>query len=191
MKKKFFLLLAAVLLLAAACSSLEVKTDYDRTVDFSRYRTFSFYGWSKDSEKILTPFARERFVQAFKEEFARRGIQYVKQGGDLMVGLFVHTKDRQRVTATRLPYGGYGSYYNCGPGWGWGPGCPMSRVTVSTYEYTEGTLVVDVYDARQQRLIWEAVGTKTVNPDEKNQGANIKKVVSEIMASYPVKPMKK
>ncbi|MBW1645681.1 MAG: DUF4136 domain-containing protein, partial [Deltaproteobacteria bacterium] len=98
MRRNLVWLLAAALLLAGCAAGLDVRTDFDRSVDFSRYRTFSFYGWDQDSSKILTPFDRERFEQGFKEEFARRGIKYVEQGGDLTVAIFVHTRDKTQVT---------------------------------------------------------------------------------------------
>ena len=49
--KVSFLALLAMLLYSTTFS--QVSVDYDRTVDFSKYKTFSFAGWQNDSDKLL------------------------------------------------------------------------------------------------------------------------------------------
>ena len=43
-------------LLAVCCSGIKVTADYDKRVDFSRYKTFKYYGWAKNSDTILNRF---------------------------------------------------------------------------------------------------------------------------------------
>ena len=66
-----------------------------------------------------------------------------------------------------------------------------ATTTVSTYDYTVGTLVVSVYDAQEERLIWESFGSGTINDNPQKREKNIPYAVAQIMATYPVKPLPK
>jgi len=190
------LLSVAVLIaifLLASCSGIQVSSDYDKTVDFSKFTTYSFHGWAKDSDKILTPFDKERFETAFKNEFDSRGLEYVKEGGELVVGLYIVTEKKTEQVANTTNMGGYngygygyGGYYGYGPGWGWGSPMGNSVTTISNVDYTVGTLVVDVFDTENKKLIWEGVGSKTVDDNPATREKTIAKSVSAIMAQYPV-----
>jgi hypothetical protein len=85
------------------------------------------------------------------------------------------------------PYGYYGGFYGYGPGWGWGMG--HATTTFNTYDYKVGTLVVDVFDAKEKKLIWEGIGQGTINDNLKKRDENIPKAVAEIMKEYPVEPL--
>lgn len=185
----------AIVFLFGSCSSITVTSDYDKTVDFTKYSTYSFHGWAKDSDKILSPFDKERIEEAFKSEFDSRGLVYKKEGGELLVGLFIATQEKTEQVANTTNLGGYsawgwGGYYGYGPGWGWGaPMMGTSITTVNNYEYVVGTLVCDVFDAKEKKLIWEGIGKGTVDDNPTTRDKNIPKAVAQIMAQYPVKPL--
>lgn len=191
MKNLLFLFSYLLALTISSCSSISVTSDYDKTVDFNVFKTYSYYGWAENSDKILSPFDKERIEQAFADEFNKRGLQFVKEGGDLTVALYIQTQQMQETTATTTAmggrYGGYGRYYGYGPGWGWGGG--MATTTYNTYNFTNGTLICDVFDAKNQKLIWEGVGQGTVDEDLQSREENIPKAVAKIMAQYPVPPV--
>ena len=192
---KNYLIIAVIsMLFLGACSSITVTSDYDKTVDFTKYKTYSYYGWAKESNKILTPFDQKRIEDAFAKEFEKRGLKYVKEGGDLTVALYIQTEKKQETTATTTGFGGgYGGYYGWGPGWGWGPGFyggGMSQTTYQTYDYHVGTLVVDVFDTKKKVLIWESAGQGKINEDPASRDKSIPKIVAQIMATYPVQPEK-
>jgi hypothetical protein len=186
-----FLILGFVAL--AACSGMTVYSDYDKTVDFTNYKTFSYYGWADNSDKILSPFDKERIEKAFGQEFLNRDLTFVKEGGDLVVALYIVTEQKQQTTATTTgmggAYGGYGGYYGYGPGWGWGGG--VSTTTVNTYDYTVGTLVCSVFDANEKKLIWEGSGSGEIDENPQTREDGIPKAVAKIMAQYPVPAAKK
>jgi hypothetical protein len=182
-----FLLLT---ILVTGCNTIKVTTDFDKTVDFSQYKTFEYFGWAEESDKILNRFDRDRIEQAFGEELAARGLTHVKEDGDLIVTLFIVVEQKTQKTASTTNYGGYGyygGYYGYGPRYGWGPG--YSTTTVSEYDYQVGTLVCDVFDAKDKKLIWEGIGTGTVDENPNNRDRNIPKAVKVIMAQYPVQPL--
>jgi hypothetical protein len=98
------------------------------------------------------------------------------------------TQNKTQYNATTTGMG-YGGYYGYGPRWGWGPGMTMSTTTVSEYNYTVGTLVIDVFDAKEEKLIWESIATKTVDDNPETREKNLPKVIAKIMAPYPIKPI--
>lgn len=197
MKKILSIAFLATIIFLGSCSSLTVTSDYDKTVDFTKYKTYSYHGWAKDSDRILTPFDKDRIESAFKREFDSRGLEFVKEGGELVVALFIVTEQKTEQVANTTNMGGYagwgyGGYYGYGPGWGWGsPMMGTSVTTISNYDYTVGTLVCDVFDAEEKKLIWEGVGSGTIEENPKNREQRINKSVNSIMYQYPVKPTSK
>jgi len=188
MKKLLLLSALAVVMIISSCSSLTVTSDYDKSVDFTQYKTYSYYGWADNSDRILTPFDKERIEKAFADEFNKRGLTFQKEGGDLTVALYIVTEQKQQTTATTTGvggmYGGYGGYRGYGPGWGWGGG--MSTTSYNTYDYTVGTLVCDVFDTKEKKLVWEGIGQGTVDDNPQSREDGIPKAVAKIMAQYPV-----
>ncbi|HJN06789.1 MAG TPA: DUF4136 domain-containing protein, partial [Bacteroidales bacterium] len=194
MKKLTLIALMAVLMVMSSCSSLTFSYDYDKSIDFTKFKTYSYYGWADNSGEILSPFDKERIEQSFGNEFKERGLTFQKEGGDLTVVLYIVTKQQQQTTATTTGmggmyngYGGYGGFYGYGPGWGWGGG--MQTTTFNTYDYTVGTLVCDVFDTHEKKLIWEGVGKGTVDSNPQERTKRIPMIVDKIMANYPVKPI--
>jgi len=191
MKKLLLISALAVVMIISSCSSLTVTSDYDKTTDFTQYKTYSYYGWADDSDKILTPFDKERIEKAFADEFNKRDLKFQKEGGDLTVALYIVTEQKQQTTATTTGvggmYGGYGGYRGYGPGWGWGGG--MSTTSYNTYDFTVGTLVCDVFDAKEKKLVWEGVGQGEVNDNPQSREKSTPQTIAKIMAQYPVRPV--
>ena len=79
------------------------------------------------------------------------------------------------------------------PGWGWGGGMSMqqSHTVINETNYIEGTLMIELFDPKDKKLIWQAIGTKTVSEDPKKREKGIPKKVAAIMKVYPVNPIKK
>jgi len=195
MKKLGLLIIVAALLMS--CSSVHVVSDYDKTVDFSGYKTLQYYGWAKNSDQLLNRFDKERIEKAFADEFRSRGVEVVKDNADIIVALYIVTEDKTDKTATTTHmggagYSGYGWGYRrwgYGPAWGWGGG--TSYTTISEDDYTVGTLVVAVYDAKEKKLVWQSIGKKTLSENTDNREERIKRGVARIMSKYPVEPVKK
>ena len=180
----------------SSCNTLKVTVDYDNTVDFSKFTTYEYYGWAAESDKILNPFDKKRIESAFGKELNKRGMKYVEEDGDLIITLYIHTEDKTQVTANTTSMGmyGYGGYYGYGPRYGWGPGYGMgqSTTTYNEYDYKVGTLIIDMYDSNKEQLVWESVGSKTINQDQTSEAKEqrIKQTAAQMMSKYPVKPIK-
>ena len=81
-------------------------------------------------------------------------------------------------------YGGVGGWgYH---GWGVGMG------TATTYEnvYTVGTLILDVYDAKTQKLLWRGSASDTIPEKSSSLAKKIDKAVTKMMKKFPPPPKK-
>jgi hypothetical protein len=59
----------------------------------------------------------------------------------------------------------------------------------SVNRYVEGTLFIDLIDAKKKELIWQGEGNGILTKDTNKKDALIKEFVTKILAQYP--PVKK
>jgi len=181
-------MVAGILLFGAACSSsITITTDYDREVDFKKFKTFGFLEWNKESKALVNDIDRKRLEDAVASELEARGLKRVDGIGDSMIGFHVVVETKTGTTSYTNHYGGMG-YYGYG-GFGYGYGYPYggaSTTTTSTYSYNVGTVIIDQYDSSSKKLVWEGVAQGEVNQDRKNREEYIKKDIQRMFAEYPV-----
>ncbi len=187
MKQFILLLTISSGLILFNCSGIKVTTDYDKSTDFRQYKTYSFLGWQNDSDKILNDFDKKRFRDAFKEEFKKRNLQYVEEGGDMTISLFIVVIKETSVTAYNNYYGGYGRRYRrYGHGWGGS----LSTTHYSKNDYLKGTLVMDVFDEKSGNAIWQGVASGTVQEKPEKREKSIPKTLAALMKKFPISPQK-
>lgn len=177
--------MAAILsltLLAGCATGLRISAEADPRADFSQYRTFAFYSpLAVESEGYATP-TSQRMRAAVRTQMESRGYVYSAENPDLWVNLNAYMQQRTDVSSS--PFVDYGYYYSyrahrylVSPFW-------HDRIDV--YQYTEGTLNVDIVDAARNTLVWEgvAVGRATKHkPAERD--ARIDSAIAEIFVRYP------
>ncbi|WP_075603891.1 DUF4136 domain-containing protein [Saccharicrinis aurantiacus] len=195
-KQTLFIALIASLL--ASCSGIKVVTNYDKETNFDQYSTARYFGWKNNSDDLLTDMEKKYIETAFHEEFTKRDITFIDDtSSDLIVSLFIVTEKKSNYSQTATyPHAyrgyyryGYGGYYGYGPGYGWGGAYPYGDIQV--VEYTEGTLIVSVYDAKKKEIIWESVASGTIEPKSNRREEQIKYSVGKIMYKFPKKIVKK
>jgi hypothetical protein len=180
MKTLNFLIVLVVVSLVLGCSSVTVKTDYDREYDFSEFKT---YRWASaqeinpNDELARNPLVQKRVMEAVDKTLAAKGMQKV-EGDDSDVVVLAHAGSKEKMQVTQTG-GYYGGWYD--PWWGAYGG----QTHVSYYE--EATLVVDIVAWENKELAWRGMATGTVK--EHNNAESMQKridsVVEKIFASYP------
>lgn len=187
LKKRLLLLLA---LLIGTFGFAQVKSDFDKTTDFSKYKTYAFAGWENNSDKILNDFDKKRITDALQSEFSSRGMTLVGANSiaDATITLYIVINKKTSTTA----YTDFNGTMGYRGRWGWGMGPGMATATTNYYEndYNEGTFVVDLYDTSQKKLIWQGVITSVIQEKPEKREKTIPKKVGKLMKSYPVKPMR-
>ncbi len=184
----------AVLITAFFSSSAfaqKVKSDYDKNTDFTKYKSYSFAGWQKNSDKQLNDFDKKRILESLKSEFDARAMNLVESGADARVSIFIVIDEKTSTTAYTNYNGGMG--YGMGRGWGMGyggMGMGSSSTTYSENDYLEGTFVIDMYDESSKDLLWQGVITGTVKDNPKKREKSIPKSMAKLMKKFPVAPVK-
>ena len=52
----------------------QITTDYDKSVDFTKFKTFNFIGWADNSDEQITGLDKDRIIAAFGHEFQSRNL---------------------------------------------------------------------------------------------------------------------
>jgi len=172
---KLFSLLTV--LVFTSCSSISVTTDYDTKADFNQYKTFAFFKPGIDKAEI-SDLDKKRIMRAIESELVAKGMQK-SETPDVLVSLF--TKSRERVDVNNNVGWGFG--YGWGWGWDpwWGAGAQMN-----INRYTEGTLFLDIIDAKNKELVWQGIGSGALsNRSVEQKEEKIKEFVQEILSRFP------
>lgn len=176
--------LLSILFIVSACSSIQTSFDYDKGVDFTKYKTYAF---SEDAVNLkIDDLNRNRVLKALENQLAAKG--FTKSATpDIVVDIHVKGQQYQTATATTTGTGyGYGGYYGY-RGYGYGSGFTTTQVSYDNY--TEGTLTVAFVDLELNQIVWQGTGVKTINENasaEKRE-ENINYAIQQIMANYPPK----
>ena len=176
-------LLLTLAVVLPACADFKVQTDHDGTVDFSSFKTFAFGGpveMNKGSvyDNTLT---YKRIESAVVRELTGKGLRQVSldEPQDLTVHYWINVLDKQRlesggtsVGVARGPYGGYG----WGAGYGGG---------VTTVDYKEGTLILDLIEPTQKQLVWRATIVGTLQDSTKDNVELGNRAIAKAFENYP------
>lgn len=163
-----------LLLVFTSCTTVRVATDYDRTVDFSKYNSYAFYKPGIDKVEI-SDLDKKRILRAIDAELAAKGMAK-SDSPSLLVSFF--TKERERINV-------YNN--NFGWGWGWNPWWYGGYYGSSVSRSTEGSLYIDLIDAKTNELVWQGIGSARLitNGDIEEKEERIREIVQEIIARYP------
>lgn len=176
-------LFATVLISGCAAVRPDIRTDYDRSADFSAYETYGFPEELGTDRAGYSTLITSYFRQAVEQEMQSRGYRHADKNPDLLVNFFANVR---HVTTVRsrprmmVSYGYYGYRYGMYSAW------PLYADDVDTVHYRVGTANIDIVDAERSQLIWEGVaeGRLTREVMEDPQPA-IESVVAELFSRYP------
>jgi hypothetical protein len=174
--KAFKLIPILFLFLLGSCSSIKVNSDYDQSVDFSQYKTYAFHKRGVDRVEI-SGLDKKRILNAIDTELSKKGM-IKSDNPDLLVNIF--TKERERIDVNQ-----YNAGWGYGWGYGWNPYLWGGRTYVSSY--VEGTLYIDLIDAKKKELIWEGEGVGYLTEDRERKEIKINEFVAKILAQFPPK----
>ena len=162
------LVLSAALLVSACAYGPTVRTDFDPAANFHAYRTYSWVDTAVPQGMNPLMFARVR--ASIDQALAARGYTQANPS-DFAISFTIGERDRIQVYD-------YGPFY---PGWG----SPYSSIDVD--QYTERSVVIDIYDAQSRRPIWHGVGSDREYRD-KIDYAKLDRAVVAALAHFPPQP---
>lgn len=157
-------LLAAGLAVVGACTpTVNVSSNYDPNVDFFEIGSFTWGGI--ESNQILSGFDVRRMENALQQELVLQGYQQRARGDVLAVAYLGVVPGHKK-----------GLEYSHGLYW-----------TETKKNVQLGNLVLDIIDARTNRLIWRGTAAALVQPDAslEQRERNIQRVARKIVAQFP------
>lgn len=163
---------AAVILgaMTLACATLTTSVDYDRSRDFSRYRTFGFRTGTP-SRNDLT---QRRIEEIIGSALRAKGLTpAADEEPDLNVFTHVAVERQQRIETIVWGFG-------CQ----WGGGVSMSNVV----DVPVGTLIVDLVDAQENCLVWQGRAADTISADRETRERQLREAVARMFEGFPPRP---
>jgi len=176
-RRLFALVVLSLLLLSTAAFAQKTDIDWDRTANFANFHT---YMW-ETSPRPAKGFWNQRIIDQVDKQLQAKGLTKVDSNPDMWVVYSNSIHDQKQVVGT-----GYGM----GPGWGWGYWGPPGNVTYNTYVTKQGTLVVELADAKDKQLLWRGSVTDTISDNSNKNINNLDKAVAKLFQNYPPKPKK-
>jgi len=169
---------ALFLLLGAGAWAQKIQTGYDKSADFSQFKT---YAWIPRASPATNPVLAAIIDHDIEYELNEKGLRKVDGNADLLVQSYGGSGEVVGGYAAEPGYTGTGGYALPG-GTMWGGTLPATPVP----QIMRGTITVDLVDAKQKHLVWRATakGKMDYNKREKLlEQAN--KAVSEMFKKYP------
>ena len=169
-------LIGIALLCAAPAFAQQVKSDYDRSADFSQYKTYSW-----EQVQTQNPLWVDRIKTAVNSALAAKGWTQVESGGNVSIVAMEMNQTHQTLNTYYDSFGG---------GWGWGRrfggfGDDFGESTTTPETYRVGTLVVDLFDTSTKKLIWRG-SLRDVLSDKSNKNIkNLDKGVGKLFDQFP------
>jgi hypothetical protein len=189
--KNTFTALLFLIMMSGNMVTAQVKSEYDKTVDFTKFKTFTFKGWQKDSDKQIDDIDKKRVEDAFKAELDSRGLSRDNDNPDLSITLYIVIEEKTSISSYDQYHGGLG--YDGGRGWGLGykgMGTGSANTTFEEEDYKQGTLVIDFYDEQSKKLIYQGTFNSKINENSEKRDKSIPKNVGKLMKKYPIKSKK-
>jgi hypothetical protein len=172
MRKYFLYTAMAATLGLASCSPFQVRSDYAETANFSNYKSYKL----RIDDLKLNDIDQDRVLNEISKQLQSKGLS-VSENPDLIINIKANHKKVRDIQAS--PYGGF--YGGFGGRFGWGVG--MSRTWTNTYN--NGSIVIDIIDAGNQKLVWQGIGDGISVDSPRAKQKQIPEIIAEIMANYP------
>ncbi|HXV60957.1 MAG TPA: DUF4136 domain-containing protein [Vicinamibacteria bacterium] len=153
---------AFTLIGATTATAQTVRVRWERTVDFSRYQS---YMWIEGA-RALDDQAHRLVVDSTDATLAVAGIFKDEFEPDLYVTYYASVDESFQIS------GGYRRDWN-----------DARAVTVETH--AAGTLVIDLVDAAENQLVWQASATAALTNDMKKNRDKVREALSKMFADFP------
>ncbi len=172
------LLTLLLFLIALPALGQKVHVDYDGATAFSQYRTYQFYETREDLRDFSLS-SHKKVVQQLKDYAEDGGLREVDSDPDVYVAYYTADRGDLRLVLSDLEYT-YGSDFSLGSYWEGGVG----NRTSSSFTFKQGTLIIDVWDAKEKRLVWRGMATAAVAKDPDKNDKKIEKAIKKMTKNW-------
>jgi hypothetical protein len=178
---------AAIVLVSACTTSPTVNRETNPAAAFSTYKTFGFLSPLATDKFPYESLLTQHLKDATRQAMESKGYVFATSAPDLLLNFYVNIQDKQdvRTTPGAPAYGGYGypgGYY----GYRGGYYRVYKPATIDTVNYKQGTLTIDLVEAKQKLLAWTATAEGRVSDTAlKDPAPAIDTLVTNMMSAVP------
>lgn len=180
--KRFQVLVVVIMLSTAWGFAQKVKVGYNKSVDFSKYKSYS---WQEPGMTETRPMLYATVVWSLRSELEAKGLVRKETGGDLTV--FAHGSldyglksvsgfASDSCTNCQAPLVDPMDWAGTPPAGGGGMGLP------------KGTLEVDLVDRTTNKVVWSGTVVQKLDPDKKQQSLDlVSSAITKLLMEFPPK----
>jgi hypothetical protein len=186
-KAGFLCLLVAIVCLSGCATKPYVSTDYEASYNFAVLKSFAVKSAKQDTKEniLISPFTLSHIHSLVNSELAKR---YQSVGESTTPDFYV---TYHVVMEEKLDPRAYDDMYGVGF-WGRGYRYPSSifyrpHLDNAMRVYNQGSLIIDMVDAKTQQPIWRGVSEKRLNKglSPQKQREILTSAVLEVLAQFP------
>jgi len=183
---KLAIALLGFALLTGCSSTTTVDRDYDHTIDFSKYKTFSWYNHSKSEHKPqhASKIVDARIHRAITSDLLKKGFtEAAPENADVLITYYGSSEEKIEVynSGYGYGYGHWGGYWGAGYG---GHGGYGGYGGTRAYQYDVGTLIIDIVDGSKNDLVWRGMLQKTLSKSDSSQ-EKINEHIARVLLWFP------
>jgi hypothetical protein len=167
---------AIILFLPLAAHAQKVNVDFDKAVDFSKFKT---YKWGTGTP-VANPMSNQRIIAGIESQLGSKGLQKVADNADLEV--MYHGAVGQQTQLNTTNMGGWG--------YGWGRYGGMGTTTTTVQNIPTGELIVDIGDIQGKKFIWRGIARDTLSDNPQKNQKKLEKALTKMFQKFPP-PVKK
>jgi Domain of unknown function (DUF4136) len=157
----------------------DVKVDFDKDANFGTIKTFAV----KIGTSWNNPLSEKRVVGEIEQSLTEKGWTKTDESkADALVVL--HGATQVKKDLNTFYSGGYGGY-------GWRGVGGMGSATTTVNEYTVGTLVVDIFDAKSKQLLFRGTASDEISDKPEKNVKKLAKASDKMFKDFPPGSTKK
>ncbi|MEH0154854.1 DUF4136 domain-containing protein [Limibacter armeniacum] len=154
----------------------QVKSEYKKGIDFSKYETYSFGGWHEDGDSPLGDKNKSAVEQQLKKELKSRGLVQTDQQPDAyFILLIVLQNDAGNSMVGNNQMGEFEVHTD--KNW-------SDQVSK---DYLKGYFAIEMYDRDTRKLVWKGTVRKIGKAHPEKRATIISKKLKKLMKKFPIK----
>lgn len=169
--------LAILMSALGACSNVQVRTLVAPGADFTGRTTFKLLtpkmraneNLPANDPMLVNSITYRRMRAAIRSGLENKGYRFAEEGESMDVAYYASAREKLDVRS-----------FDYGYRWRRWP-----RERTEVYQYTQGTVIVDIVDPASKELLWRGQGRAEVSDDPDKFADQVEETASKILEKFP------
>ncbi|MEQ3796417.1 DUF4136 domain-containing protein [Flavobacteriaceae bacterium MJ-SS4] len=157
----------------SSCSSTKVNYDFEKTTDFTVYKTYNYY---IDMQTGLNELDSKRLLKAIDNQLTIKGI-VLSDNPDFLINIKSSEYQEPQNSSVGVGVGGGGGNV----GGGVSIGIPIGQSNINRQ------IIIDFVDENKNGLFWQAISESSFNPNSSPEikEEKLNEIVTKVFSEYP------